>query len=136
MLVFLGASSLYNALTEGELSGTKPGSYKYLNLMRCSYRLGVYPEFPIWGTSKVSRDHHPGRYSIWVVFIASVHGSLYDYDRLVPILFCSGEIKVSESNFPARTVDIAPTLFAIVGIPFPGMVDGMVLNLNGSEPPK
>lgn len=127
-----------DALTEAELSGTKSSSFKYLDLMRRSFRPGIYPEFPIWGTGEVSRDHHPGRYGIWVVFkpythfdyAASVHGSPYDYDRQVPILFYGGGIKSKESDYPARTVDIAPTLSKLAGIPYPDSVDGKAIDLS------
>jgi len=51
------------------------------------------------------------------------HGSPWDYDRQVPILFWWPGAPSLTSPAPAETVDIAPTLAAIIGIPAPA-IDG------------
>lgn len=51
------------------------------------------------------------------------HGSPWDYDRQVPILFWWRGAPKLTSSAPAETVDIAPTLAAVIGIA-PPRVDG------------
>ena len=54
------------------------------------------------------------------------HGTPWDYDRRVPILFWWPGIAADERAEPVETVDIAPTLAAIAGVPAPP-VDGKCL---------
>jgi predicted AlkP superfamily pyrophosphatase or phosphodiesterase len=56
----------------------------------------------------------------------SGHGSPWDYDRRVPILFWWPGVTADERKEAAETVDIAPTLAAITGTPMP-TVDGKCL---------
>src|SRR5690606_22847934 len=45
------------------------------------------------------------------------HGSPWDYDRRVPIIFWRPDPNGGQERFwPLRTVDIAPTLAALVGV--------------------
>ena len=63
-------------------------------------------------------------------YLAS-HGSPWNYDRRVPILFYGAGIAASEQPLPVETVDILPTLAALVGLPVPaGDVDGRCLDLD------
>ena len=65
------------------------------------------------------------------------HGSPWDYDRRVPILFwrkpalsgAEGGMPGFEQPLSVETVDIAPTLGALLGVPTPG-VDGRCLDLD------
>ena len=60
------------------------------------------------------------------------HGSAYDYDRRVPIIFWGpwpGEHRIDA----ASTVDIAPTLAKELGIEPEERLDGVPLNLSGSH---
>lgn len=60
------------------------------------------------------------------------HGSAYDYDRRVPIIFWGpwlGEHRME----PASTVDIAPTLAKELGIEPEERLDGVPLKLSGSH---
>ena len=62
-------------------------------------------------------------------FVAT-HGSPWDYDRRVPILFWRKGITPFEQPQPVETVDILPTLAGLVGLPIaPGSVDGRCLDL-------
>ena len=56
------------------------------------------------------------------------HGSPWDYDRRVPILFWWPGVISEDRKEPIETVDIAPTLAAIAHIPVP-QVDGKCLNV-------
>ncbi|HET9509653.1 MAG TPA: alkaline phosphatase family protein, partial [Sphingomonas sp.] len=60
----------------------------------------------------------------------ATHGSFWNYDRRVPILFWRKGIAGYEQPLAVETVDIAPTLAALVGLPLkPGDVDGRCLDL-------
>lgn len=64
----------------------------------------------------------------------STHGSPWDYDRRVPIAFWRNGMAHYEQPLPARTVDIAPTLAATLGLAIPaGEIDGRCLDLDGGE---
>ena len=60
----------------------------------------------------------------------ATHGSPYDYDRRVPILFWRRGLTGFEQPNSVETVDIAPTLAAEIGLPVaPGDMDGRCLDL-------
>lgn len=64
----------------------------------------------------------------------ATHGSVYDYDRRVPMLFWRKGLTPFEQGAPVETVDIAPTLAALVGVKTPdGTWDGRCLDLDGGE---
>lgn len=64
----------------------------------------------------------------------ATHGSPWDYDRRVPILFWRKDLAHEELPQPVETVDIAPTLAALVGLVEPaGTWDGRCLDIDGSE---
>jgi predicted AlkP superfamily pyrophosphatase or phosphodiesterase len=56
----------------------------------------------------------------------STHGSPWDYDRKVPIIFAGAGIQPGTYLVPASPTDIAPTLAHLVGITLP-QTDGRVL---------
>jgi hypothetical protein len=59
----------------------------------------------------------------------ATHGSPWDYDRRVPILFWRPGFRGATVQAPADTVDIMPTLAALIGLPLaPGSVDGHCLD--------
>lgn len=61
-------------------------------------------------------------------FYAATHGSAFDNDRRVPILFWRPGIEASTRQEPIKTVDIMPTLAAMIGLPIaPGSIDGHCL---------
>ena len=57
------------------------------------------------------------------------HGSVWNYDRRVPIVFWWPGADGFEQAIPIETVDIAPTLAALAGIT-PPVVDGRCLDLD------
>lgn len=67
------------------------------------------------------------RYSYWSQTITATHGSPYDYDASVPILFYGAGVKPGRYTLFARTVDMAPTLAAIVRVKPLERLDGVVL---------
>lgn len=61
----------------------------------------------------------------------ATHGSIWDYDRRVPILFWRRGMTSFEQPLSVETVDIMPTLAALIGLPLaPGAVDGRCLDLD------
>jgi hypothetical protein len=66
-------------------------------------------------------------------FTGTGHGTPYRYDRAVPILLFGPGVRPGRDPSPARTVDVAPTLARLVGVPVPGDVDGHPLP--GALPP-
>jgi arylsulfatase A-like enzyme len=60
----------------------------------------------------------------------ATHGSIWDYDRRVPILFWRRGMTGFEQPLSVETVDIMPTLAGLIGLPLaPGSVDGRCLDL-------
>jgi len=59
----------------------------------------------------------------------STHGSPWDYDRRVPILFWRPGFRGAMQNAPVETTDIMPTLAALIELPLAaGSVDGQCLD--------
>ncbi|MDQ1152831.1 alkaline phosphatase family protein [Brevundimonas sp. SORGH_AS_0993] len=58
------------------------------------------------------------------------HGTPWEYDRRVPILFWWPGATAEERFLPIRTVDIAPTLAHVIGVQTP-RVEGRCIDLNG-----
>lgn len=64
---------------------------------------------------------------------ATTHGSPRDYDRRVPLLFWRAGLPGMEQPHPVDTVDIAPTLAALIDLRVPqGTWDGRCLDIDGS----
>lgn len=62
----------------------------------------------------------------------ATHGSVFDYDRRVPMLFWRKGMRAFEQPAPVETVDIAPTLAALLGLKVSeGAFDGRCLDLDG-----
>lgn len=61
----------------------------------------------------------------------ATHGSVWDYDRRVPIAFWRKGMTGFEQPAPVETVDILPTLAALIGLPVPANeIDGRCLDLD------
>ncbi len=63
----------------------------------------------------------------------ATHGSIWDYDRRVPMLFWWPGAKGFEQPLGVETVDIMPTLASLIGLNVPaGEIDGRCLDLDAS----
>jgi alkaline phosphatase len=61
----------------------------------------------------------------------ATHGSPWNYDRRVPLLFFRPGTRGFEQPLPVETVDILPTLAALIGLPIPpSEIDGRCLDLD------
>lgn len=61
----------------------------------------------------------------------ATHGSIWDYDRRVPILFWRKGMTGFEQPMGVETADILPTLAALIGLQVPaGEIDGRCLDLD------
>jgi predicted AlkP superfamily pyrophosphatase or phosphodiesterase len=65
-------------------------------------------------------------FSIWGGNVAS-HGSPYDYDTHVPLIFYGPGVRAGRYREFVRTVDLAPTLAALAGVAPLEPLDGVVL---------
>jgi hypothetical protein len=118
--------------TEADLASPARGDWK-TELMKRSFVPGNATDFPLW--TDRPRPFHPARYGIVVQFkkgmtfdrATSVHGSPYRYDRLVPIILYGAGVPQRVYRSGGRTVDVAPTLAALAGIPVPSKLDGHAL---------
>ena len=59
--------------------------------------------------------------------LGTVHGSVYDYDTHVPVIFSVPNVAHQVVDRRVETVDIAPTLAAMLGVKADKKVDGRVL---------
>jgi predicted AlkP superfamily pyrophosphatase or phosphodiesterase len=64
--------------------------------------------------------------STWGGNVAS-HGSVYDYDSRVPMIFYGAGVRAGRITDFVRTVDLAPTLAALAGVKPTERLDGVVL---------
>ena len=68
---------------------------------------------------------------------AATHGSPWDYDRRVPILFWRKGSRPVASDQPVETIDIMPTLAAMIGLAVqPDSIDGKCLPAVGVACPR
>tara|TARA_R110000850_G_scaffold22384_3_gene66119 strand:+ start:915 stop:2507 length:1593 start_codon:yes stop_codon:yes gene_type:complete len=97
---------------------------------------------------RVKASFHPDRSGDFIVLLkkavtpiattargyVATHGSPWDYDRRVPILFWRSGIQHFEQPMPVMTVDIAPTLGALIGVDIPAdETDGTCLDIDGGS---
>jgi len=61
------------------------------------------------------------------VSLVTSHGSSYSYDTHVPLVVLAPGLEPETVDTPARTIDLAPTLANLAGIPIPDDVDGWAL---------
>lgn len=125
------SSFIADAYTEDDLA--RPSRDPYVQMYAQCFRQGFITNFPLWSDKR--RDYHPARYGIVVRFkkgmildaAIGVHGSPYEYDRDVPIIFFGAGIRHGVRPRGARTVDVAPTLGTAAEIAIPDQLDGRPL---------
>ena len=115
--------------TRAELAATPspsgpPDGWTLIQRARASFDAERSGDFVVLLRPRVTPIATPG-----ATYVAT-HGSPWDYDRRVPILFWRRGMTGFEQPLSAETVDIMPTLAALIGLPLaPGSVDGRCLDL-------
>ena len=114
-------------LTRTPLPSGNPQDWTLKERARASYHPGRSGDVVLLLERTVTPipEPMPGAY-------VATHGSAFDYDRRVPILFWRKGIHAFEQPQPVETVDIAPTLAAVLGLKVgEGAFDGRCLDLDG-----
>ncbi|MBL8841181.1 MAG: alkaline phosphatase family protein [Planctomycetes bacterium] len=62
--------------------------------------------------------------------LATSHGTAWDDDTRVPLVFLGAGVAPAQINGRAFTVDVAPTLARAIGLPLPADLDGVALPLH------
>ncbi len=118
------------AMTPGIL--TSGGSCdEFTALYRNSYRADRVPVFPFGalGAEAPATEGIVARLTRETLIgsDAAAGGSPYEYDRWVPLIFWGAGVPRGMSDQRARTVDLAPTLGWLAGVPVPPGRDGRPL---------
>ena len=135
-LVQAEAVRLYSAhpqvqavLTRAQIAATAapkgpPETWSLLERARQSYEPSRSGDLVVALKPRVTPIASPG-----IGYVAT-HGSFWDYDRRVPILFWRKGMTGFEQPLSVETVDIAPTLASLIGVPVPVQIDGRCLDLD------
>ena len=116
-------------LTRAQIGATPvpsgpPDTWSLLQRARASWDPQRSGDFYVMLKPRITPIPAPVRGSV------ATHGSVWDYDRRVPILFWRRGMTPFEQPLAVETVDIMPTLAALIGLPLaPGSVDGRCLDL-------
>lgn len=111
-----------DVVTLDELRGTAMPADSFVTLMRNSYVADRGTRALMAPPEAIIRQ---AEHMIATSSDASTHGSPYFYDRHVPLIFMGPGIASGASDGRAATVDLAPTLAELLGIPLPQGVDGL-----------
>ncbi|MEQ1726517.1 MAG: alkaline phosphatase family protein [Sphingopyxis sp.] len=122
--VVLGATLAAMPIPRGH-----PEQWSVEQRLRASYMAGRSGDFLVVLKSRVTPIPETG-----VGYVAT-HGSVWDYDRRVPMLFWRAGMRSFEQPNPVMTVDILPTLAGLIGLPIETRnLDGRCLDLvEGAE---
>jgi predicted AlkP superfamily pyrophosphatase or phosphodiesterase len=104
------------------LPATSPDQWSLIERARASYYPGRSGDFVVILKKEITPIYDTSRY-------IATHGSAWDYDRRVPILFWRPGFTGTTVEQAVDTTDIMPTLAALIGLPVvPGSVDGKCLD--------
>ena len=104
---------------------TPPEIWTLAERARASFVPGRSGDLVVLLRPRVTPIPEPG-----IGYVAT-HGSAWDYDRRVPILFWRKGMAPFEQPNGIETVDIAPTLAALIGFPLPAeAIDGRCRDLD------
>jgi arylsulfatase A-like enzyme len=104
------------------LATTAPDRWTLIQRARASFYPGRSGDFVVLLKKDITPISDTSRY-------VATHGSAWDYDRRVPILFWRRGMPGAASDAAIDTVDIMPTLAAMIGLPVArGSVDGQCLS--------
>ncbi len=129
---FLAQPQVAAAFTRDELAATRmattpPETWTLIERARASFDPERSGDLTVLLRPRVTTIKAPGPGYV------ETHGSPWDYDRRVPILFWRKGMAGFEQPLSVETVDIAPTLAATIGLPVSGL-DGRCLDLDAGAP--
>jgi predicted AlkP superfamily pyrophosphatase or phosphodiesterase len=100
-----------------------PGNWTLLQRERASFYPGRSGDLVVFLKQDITPIADTGRGYV------ATHGSPYDYDRRVPMLYWRKGALGTTVERPVETTDILPTLASMIGLPVaPGSVDGHCLS--------
>ena len=103
---------------------TPPESWSVLDRLRASFDPARSPDLFVVHQPNVTPIANPTRSAV------ATHGSVWDHDRKVPILFWWPGATPEQRSASAMTVDIMPTLAGLLGLPVPqDEIDGHCLDI-------
>jgi hypothetical protein len=106
------------------MPGARPESWPIADRIRASFDPNRSPDLFVVYKENVTLIPKP------LAGYVATHGSVWDYDRKVPILFWWKGIAPDNRSESAMTVDIEPTLASLVGLAIPpAEIDGHCLDL-------
>ena len=106
------------------ISKRSPDTWTLMDKLRASYNAQRSGDFIVVLKPRVTPIPESG-----MGYVAT-HGSVWDYDRRVPILFWRKGLTGFEQPNAVMTVDILPTLASVIGVPVDeGKIDGRCLDL-------
>ena len=104
---------------------TPPETWTLLQRAKTSYYAPRSGDLIVALKPRVTPIHDPGHGYV------ATHGSFWDYDRRVPILFWRKGMGGFEQPLSVETVDIMPSLAGTIGLAIPaGDIDGRCLDLD------
>ena len=107
---------------------TPPETWTFAERARASYYPGRSGDLILALKERVTPIPNPTRGYV------ATHGSFWDYDRRVPILFWWKGVRNVEQPLGVETADILPTLASLIGLPVPAEeIDGRCLDLDPGE---
>src|SRR4051812_2547530 len=115
--------------TRAEIAATPvpsgpPEAWSLIERARASFDAGRSGDFYVMLKPRITPIADASHGSV------ATHGSVWDYDRRVPILFWRHGMTPFEQPLSVETIDIMPTLAALIHLPLaPGSVDGRCLDL-------
>ena len=105
--------------TWADLISDKPNSDPYLHLFRNSFSTPRTPQLLVVPKKYYYISNNVG---------GTGHGTVYEYDRHVPIVWMGVGIRPGQYDAEAGPEDIAPTLAKMLGIDYPLEYDARLLN--------
>jgi len=115
----LGTGVVERVYTHDDLMKTTPSADPFLPFFRNAFYAPRSPQLSVLLKRYVYVNNAVG---------GTGHGTPYDYDRHVPIVFMGGGVKPGTYKEPCGPEDIAPTLALMLGLELPKEQDARILN--------
>lgn len=116
--------------TSSQLNSKSDSGDKFLELYKKSHRSDRIPRLPFFSLdnfqSEIGKQGMMVRLkeNAMIDLDTDIHGSPYDYDRYVPLIFMGMGVKKGSSNMKTYTIDVAPSLTKLGNVPIPVKTDG------------